>query len=42
MAGGQAFADSDEEFKLQEFDCPDGITQCKKVGPKLGGEFIFD
>ena len=34
--------DFDSEFKLQALDCPDGITQCMKSGPKLGGEFIFD
>ena len=39
VVGGQKGTGSIREFKLQALDCPDGITQCMKAGPKLGGEF---
>ena len=42
IVGGNVGGIVDAEFKLQALDCPDGVTQCMKTGPNLGGEFIFD
>ena len=42
VGGGNDTESQNGELILQASDCPDGITQCMKSGPKLGGEFTFD